>query len=1536
MSSPDHPTANLEDVFSSNFPNYVPPVSPDYIPTSPGKTYSSASNTFGIVPLTSPTLSLFPDDPYMKALQAFYTEKSPIPSPIIIPPKTQEFFLPEGLLSPMQLSPSTPSQPQALEIGETSRKSAIKRHEEQIQGIQGYLEEIPPERFEQIENGIEGLGKGTIIIQRDFDALAAELQQMLMTQITKTRRKQIVSADSSTSALEAQALTWQVLVIPKDTTGLFLWNFCSENGKLQKSISVNLSTLMNAYAQPMGIEKMEEELYNLIVKGNDLKPYVRRFQELTVLCPNMVPNNDKLLEAFIGGLPRSIEGNVTASKPQTLEEAINIAQRLMDQVTKHAPMQVSSDNKRKFDDRRTFNNSSRSNNNYRNTNNRYNNHRQQNRRQEAGRAYAVTSSENGRMGHLSKNCRSKKPATGSNQLPVTVVCHACGEKGHYTNQCQKTNINAQGRAYMLRDKNAQQDPNVVTDTLYNIEMADGNLVSTNTIIKGCTLTLLNQPFEIDLMPIKLGSFDVVIVVEKKADEKRLEDIPVVKEFPDVFPEDLPGIPPVRQVEFQIDLIPGAAPIARTPYRLAPSEMQELSNQLQELTDRGFIRPSTSPWGAPVLFVKKKDGSFRMCIDYRELNKLTIKNRYPLPRIDDLFDQLQGSSVYSKIDLRSGYHQLRVREEDIPKTAFRTRYGHYEFQVMPFGLTNAPAVFMDLMNRVCKPYLDKFVIVFIDDILIYSRNEEEHASHLRIILELLRKEKLYAKFSKCDFWIHIVQFLGHLIDNQGLHVDPAKIEAVKNWTSPATPTEVRQFLGLAGYYRRFIEGFSKIAKPLTKLTQKNKNYVWNEEQESAFQLLKQKLYEAPILALPEGNDNFVVYCDASLQGLVAVLMQREKVIAYASRQLKPHEENYTTHDLELGAVIFALKIWRHYLYGTKCTVFTDHKSLQHILRQKELNMRQRRWLELLADYDCEICYHPGKANVVADALSRKKRIKPLRVRALILTVHPKLPSQILEAQNEALKEENVKNENLRGMDKSFEIRPDGTRCIKNRSWLPLFGRQSWQKFSTCLTVLELSRMSKAIRHYCTYLGISLMLKWERITMDFVTKLPKTSTGHGMPSGSYIKEIESPHGWPISIISDRDSHFTSRFWQSLQNALGTQLDMSTTYHPETDGQSERTIQTLEDMLRACVIDFGKGWDKHLPLVEFSYNNSYHASIKATPFEALYGRKCRSPICWAKVGDSQLTGPEIIQETTEKIVQIRQRLQAARDRQRSYANVRRKPLEFQVGDRVMLKVSPRKGIFRFGKRGKLNPRYIRPFKILERIGPVAYKLELPEELSSIHNTFHISNLKKCLSDESLVIPMKELQLDDKLNFVEEPVEVMDREIKQLKRSLIPIIKSTMYHLQHHIKMGFKPLSDALNPNLMEGLTPKVNAQATKAYVQDAQEKEIVGLKKRVQKLERKKKSRTIGLKRLRKVGESRRVEFSEDKDSLGAQEDAFEQGRSFEDIDKDAEVSETQGRSDDAEMFDTNDLYGDEVIVDMAVGEKQEQSVKVDERFWLCYHL
>ncbi|GJS19228.1 putative reverse transcriptase domain-containing protein [Tanacetum coccineum] len=368
-------------------------------------------------------------------------------------------------------------------------------------------------------------------------------------------------------------------------------------------------------------------------------------------------------------------------------------------------------------------------------------------------------------------------------------------------------------------------------------------------------------------------------VEDKSEKKRLEDVPIVKNFPEVFPRPCRVLPPTRQVEFQIDFVPGAAPVARALYRLAPSELKELSEQLKNCRDKGFIRPSSSPWGAPVLFVKKKDGSFRMCIDYRELNKLTVKNRYPLPRIDDLFDQLQGSSVYSKIDLRSG-----ITNRGFEKKTFQD-----------------------------SSELDLWTIMIF-------QNNQEHEEHLKIILELLKKEELYAKFSK------------------------SKIESIKDWTSPKSPTEIRQFLGLAGYYRRFIEGFSKIAKPMTKLTQKKVKFEWGDKQEAAFQLLKQKLCSAPILALPEGSEDFIAYCDASKKGLGAVLMQREKVISYASRQLKIHEKNYTTHDLELGAVVFALKIWRHYLYGTKCTVFTDHKSLQHILDQKELNMRQRRWKE----------------------------------------------------------------------------------------------------------------------------------------------------------------------------------------------------------------------------------------------------------------------------------------------------------------------------------------------------------------------------------------------------------------------------------------------------------------------------------------------------------------------------------------------------------------------------------------------------------------
>nr|GFA21206.1 putative reverse transcriptase domain-containing protein [Tanacetum cinerariifolium] len=578
-------------------------------------------------------------------------------------------------------------------------------------------------------------------------------------------------------------------------------------------------------------------------------------------------------------------------------------------------------------------------------------------------------------------------------------------------------------------------------------------------------------------------------------------------------------------------------------------------------------------------------------------------------------------------------------------------------------------------------------VFIDDILIYSKNEKEHEEHLKAILGLFKERS-------------------------------SKIESIKDWASPKTPTEIRQFLNLAG---------------------------------------------VPILALPEGSEDFVVYCDASHKGLGAVLMQREKVIAYASRQLKVHERNYTTHDLELGSVVFALKLRRHYLYGTRCTVFTDHKSLQHILDQKDLNMRQRRWLELLSEYNCDIRYHPGKANVVADALSRKERDVPLRVRALVMTISLDLPKQILEAQIETLKPDNLEKEDVGGMIKtdipkeSLEPRVDGTLCLNDMSWLPCYG-------DLRSVIMHESHNSKYSIHPGSknmYQDVKKLYWWPNMKADIATYVSKCLTcarvkaKHQRPSGLLVQPAIPEWKWD-NITMDfitklpKSSQGFDTIWKSFQKALGTDICMSTAYHPKTDGQSERTIQTLEDMLHACVIGFGKGWVKHFPLVEFSYNNSYHASIKAAPYEALYGRKYQSPMCWAEFEESQLTGLELIQETMEKIVLIKQRMQVAQDRQKDYADRKRKPMELEIGDRVILKVSPWKGVVGFGKRGKLNLRYVGPFKVLAKVGKVAYKLELPQELSRVHHTFHVSNLKKCYSDEPLVMPLEGVHIDDTLQFV------------------------------------------------------------------------------------------------------------------------------------------------------------------------------------------
>ncbi|WVZ26804.1 hypothetical protein V8G54_000096 (mitochondrion) [Vigna mungo] len=906
-------------------------------------------------------------------------------------------------------------------------------------------------------------------------------------------------------------------------------------------------------------------------------------------------------------------------------------------------------------------------------------------------------------------------------------------------------------------------------------------------------------------------------------------------------------------------MPGARPVSVAAYRMAPAELAELKKQIEELLEKKFIRPSVSPWGAPVLLVKKKDGSSRLCVDYRQLNKVTIKNKYPLPRIDDLLDQLKGAGVFSKIDLRSGYHQILVKPDDVQKTAFRSRYGHYEYVVMPFGVTNAPAIFMDYINRIFRSCLDKFVVVFIDDILIYSKNREEHVEHLRIALEILREHQLYGKLSKCEFWLSDVQFLGHVISGQGISVDPTKIEAVLKWEHPTSVTEVRSFVGLAGYYRRFVKDFSKIVGPLTQLTRKDQPFVWTDQCEASFKDMKQRLTTAPVLIIPDTDKAFEVYCDASYQGLGCVLMQNRRPVAYASQQLKIHERNYPTHDIELAAVVFALKTWRHYLYGAKFQVFSDHKSLKYLFDQKELNMRQRRWMEYLKDYDFELLYHPGKANVVADALSRKRvqmsalMIKELelieKLRDMNLSVrlgqdhmwcsHLIITSSFLEqvkseqeidfelqrivgllgtdqAKDFALCQNGIlrfrgrvcvpATTELRrlifeeGHKSSLSIHPGMTKMykdLKESFWWSGMKKDVAEFVASCLVCQKAKIEHQRPGGMLQQLDIPHS-KWDSISMDFVTHLPRSSRGHDSIwvivdrltksahflsinqkmsmeklAELYIREIVRLHGVPESIVSDRDPRFTSGFWQKLQDALGSRLRMSSAYHPQTDGQTERTIQSLEDLLRACVLDHLGGWSEILPLVEFTYNNSYHSSIGMAPYEALYGQRCRTPLCWFQDGEAISVGPELLQQTTEKVKLIQERMRTTRSRQKSYADRRRRPLEFNEGDHVFLRVTPIAGVGRAIKAKKLSPKFLGPYEILRRIGPVAYEIALPPQLANLHNVFHVSQLRKYIPDPTHVLEVDDIQVREDLTIEAGPVRVLEAQTKNLRGKEIRTVK-------------------------------------------------------------------------------------------------------------------------------------------------------------------
>ncbi|KAA3466629.1 DNA/RNA polymerases superfamily protein [Gossypium australe] len=817
---------------------------------------------------------------------------------------------------------------------------------------------------------------------------------------------------------------------------------------------------------------------------------------------------------------------------------------------------------------------------------------------------------------------------------------------------------------------------------------------------------------------------LAFVLNTQESEVKIEAVPVVCEYLNVFSEELPGLPPIREVEFGIELVPGTTPISVTPYSMAPLELKELKVQLQELTDKGFARPSYSPWGAAVVFVKKKDGSLRLCIDYRQLNKVTVKIKYLLPSIDDLFDQLKGATMFSKIDLRFGYYQLRVKKQDVPKTAFRMRYGHYEFLVMPFILTNAPTIFMDLMNRVFRPYLDK-------------------------------DKQLYAKFSKSEFWLREVGFLGHIVSGDGIGVDPSKILAIVEWKLLSNV--------------QFVKGFSMIATTVTKLLHKDR-----------FERLKTLLTEAPVLVQPELGKEFMVHSDTSFNGLGCVLMQEGKVVAYGSRQLKSHKKNYPTHDLELAAI-------------------------------------QRRWLEILKDYELVIDYHPGKANVVVDALSRKSMyaLRAMNVSLALsdddtilveLRARPLFIQQKCEAQknDDEMQAKKAKCESGNNSEFRICVPKDGEliRKILNEAhsgylsihlsstkmyndlkkfyWWPGIKRDISEFVTRCLICQQVKA-----KHQVPSRLLQLMMvpewKCDRITMDFVTGLPMTpkkrdvvwvvvdrltKSAYFIPvrvdysldklAELYIAEVVRLHGVPVSIISDRDPRFTLRFWKKLQEALGTRLNFSIAFHPQADGQSERVV----------------GKDIYL------WSNLHTTTVISRVYGWHHMKPCM--VVNTELSEKQIHGVDLVKETEEKVKVIRDSLKAASDRQKSYADLKRKEIEFQVGDK----------------------RFIGPYEITERIGLVAYQLALPVELEKIDNVFHVLMLSCYRSNPSHVIPPTEIEIRLDMTYEDEPIKILAREVKLLRNKSIALVK--VLWKKHDVEEATWEPKEAMReqyPNLFTG---------------------------------------------------------------------------------------------------------------------------------------
>ena len=944
---------------------------------------------------------------------------------------------------------------------------------------------------------------------------------------------------------------------------------------------------------------------------------------------------------------------------------------------------------------------------------------------------------------------------------------------------------------------------------------------------------------------------------------------VANEFPDVF-EDPQGMPPKRDEEHRIELEEGTTPPAGYMIRMSPLELDECKKQLADYCTKAHVRPSKSAFGAPVIFVRKKDGSLRMCIDYRKLNRKTKKDRYPMPRADELLDQLKGARVFTKLDLRSGYHQIRVAEEDIHKTAFRTKFGHYEFTVMPFGLTNAPATFQRMMNNVLRDFIDQFVVVYMDDILIFSRNEEEHKEHLRKVLERLREEKLYAKRSKCDFGATTVDYLGHTIGPDGVHMDQAKVDAVEQWPKPKGVPELRSFLGLTGYYRKFIDHYATRTLPMSNLLKKEVEWTWGKEQEESFRDLKEAMTSTPVLIIPDAELPYEVYTDSSAFGIGAVLLQDQgkglQPCAYISHKLTDAECKYAVHEQELLGIIHALKTWRPYLEGASFKVNSDHRSLMQLATQPSLSRRQARWVEFLQAYDCKVDYVPGERNQ-ADALSRRPDLKaPTESSdsAQLLAVHettcahcarlgvkpgvrsarpashaggpgtacaqcpklrssgakpsvrsarpashsggpgtacahgPKLRSSgektLVDMMNISVLDEDSSFLELVRQASEADAYPSRDRMLTNQDGLYYLGKRLYVPPSLRKHIVEelhasaygghfgaertidaisrrffwphIKRVAKRIVRECpecqrskprsskqfgTLQSIPVPERpWQQITLDLVTDLPTTASGfdailvfvdrltkmvHIVPthkklgaegSAHIFKEhVFKYHGLPEVIIGDRDRRWSGSFWSSVFRSLGTKIRLSTAYHPQTDGQTERANRVVEEMLRSYIHPLSDDWDKHLTTVEFAYNNSTQRSTGRSPFYVAYGFHPRTPadLYNPQAAEDTPAAQDFVKSMLEGHAAAKAALEVANRRYAEQYDKKKTRTPFSKGEWVLLDAKHYR--FQGGEKHKLNQPWLGPYKIMEMLGPNAAKLELPPKVR-VHPNINVSRLK------------------------------------------------------------------------------------------------------------------------------------------------------------------------------------------------------------------